>query len=189
MTLPGESSRHPWPGDSRYSGRRSETVAPVSAAMPSRHSGAIGSSGKLRTRLTVGTKGLTALLAISLLAACSEHRPYAVASNPPPVAPGPNAVWYHVSFDTGSYAISGDGQTVIADVVAYLQRNPASVATIVGRTDTVGGADYNMHLSHQRADAVRDAVVYGNKVAEDRVETRWSGEKRPEGRKSMFKRC
>jgi outer membrane protein OmpA-like peptidoglycan-associated protein len=35
-----------------------------------------------------------------------------------------------------------------------------------------------MHLSHQRADAVRDALVYGGKVTADRVETRWTGETR-----------
>jgi len=27
---------------------------------------------------------------------------------------------------------------------------------------------------HRRADAVRDAVVYGGRVAQDRVETRWT---------------
>jgi outer membrane protein OmpA-like peptidoglycan-associated protein len=90
------------------------------------------------------------------------------------------ATWYHVNFDTNSSAINSNGQRVVADLSSYLQRNPAAIATIVGRTDTVGSADYNMHLSHQRADAVRDAVVYGNKIAADRVETRWSGENRPD---------
>jgi outer membrane protein OmpA-like peptidoglycan-associated protein len=35
-----------------------------------------------------------------------------------------------------------------------------------------------MHLSHLRADAVRDALVYNSNVAADRVETRWTGETR-----------
>ena len=39
-------------------------------------------------------------------------------------------------------------------------------------------ADYNMHLSHQRADAVRNALVYDGKIAAERVETRWTGETR-----------
>jgi outer membrane protein OmpA-like peptidoglycan-associated protein len=100
------------------------------------------------------------------------------ASNPPLVAPGPNALWYHVNFDTGSQAIDANGRAVIADVKLYLERNPNAVATIIGKTDTVGGADYNMHLSHHRADAVRDALVYDGNVAASRVETRWTGENR-----------
>lgn len=116
--------------------------------------------------------------AFALLGACAQTPPPAVASNPPPVAPGPGAVWYHVSFDSNSYVITGDGQKVVADLSSYLKRNPASVATIVGRTDTVGSNDYNMHLSHQRADAVRDALVYRGNVPADRVETRWTGETR-----------
>jgi outer membrane protein OmpA-like peptidoglycan-associated protein len=107
---------------------------------------------------------------VSLLGACAQTpQPQTAAVTAP--------VWYHVSFESNSFAIGPNGQQAVADLSAYLQHNPTAVATIVGRTDTVGSADYNMHLSHQRADAVRDAVVYGNKIAEDRVETRWSGEK------------
>jgi OOP family OmpA-OmpF porin len=83
-----------------------------------------------------------------------------------------------VYFDTDSFAIDANGQKVVNDVITVMQRNPASVATIIGRTDTVGSNDYNMHLSHRRADAVRDAIVYGGKLAPDRVETRWTGEAR-----------
>ena len=123
---------------------------------------------------------------VALLGACAQTAPPAtasnpsmpVASNPPPVPPGANAVWYHVGFDTNSFAINASGKTVIADVTTYLQNNPNSVATIIGRTDTVGSKDYNMHLAHRRADAVRDALVYRNGVKADRVETRWTGESR-----------
>jgi len=110
--------------------------------------------------------------------ACAQTPPQPVASNPPPVAPGPNAVWYTVVFDTNSFAINADGQKVVNNVITVLQHNPASVATLIGRTDAVGTADYNMRLSHRRADAVRDALVYGGNLAADRVETRWTGESR-----------
>lgn len=131
------------------------------------------------SRRTVSWRQLAAVAAISLLGACAQNPPQPVASNPPPVAPGPNAVWYTVSFDTASFTINADGQRVINDVIAYLQRNPTLVATVVGRTDTVGSNDYNMRLSHKRADAVRDAIVYNGKVTMDRIETRWTGETRP----------
>jgi len=134
-------------------------------------------------RRTISWCQLAVMGALSLLGACAETPPpppppRPVASNPPLVAPGPTAVWHTVYFDTGSFAISAEGQKVVNDVIDILQRNPASVATIIGRTDSVGSADFNMRLSHRRADAVRDAVVYGGKVAQDRVETRWTGEAR-----------
>ena len=130
------------------------------------------------SRRTISWRCLAAAGAISLLAACAQTPPQSVASNPPPVAPGANAVWYTVVFDTNSYVINPDGQKVVNTVIASLQGNPASVATLIGRTDTVGSADYNMRLSHRRADAVRDALVYGGKLSVDRVETRWTGESR-----------
>ncbi len=120
---------------------------------------------------------------VLLIAACAQDSPpqavsQTVASNPPPVAPGPTAVWYNVLFESNSVAVNANAQKVVDDVVAFMQRNPATVATLIGRADTLGSNDYNMRLSHRRADAVRDALVYGGKVAPDRVETRWTGESR-----------
>lgn len=124
-------------------------------------------------------RNMAAAGAIALLAGCAQSSPPAmVASNPPPVPPGSDATWFHVEFGTNSRAIDAKGQLVVADVTNFLQQNPNAIATIIGKTDTVGSANYNMHLSHQRADAVRDALVYHSNVAADRVETRWTGETR-----------
>jgi outer membrane protein OmpA-like peptidoglycan-associated protein len=116
--------------------------------------------------------------AISCLGACAQTPNQSAASNPPPVAPGPSADWHTVFFATNSFVIDANGRKVINDVIASLQTNPNSVATIIGRTDAVGSNEYNMHLSHRRADAVRDAVIYDGKLAPDRVETRWTGDER-----------
>jgi outer membrane protein OmpA-like peptidoglycan-associated protein len=130
------------------------------------------------TQRSSAWRHLLAVGTISLLAACAQNSPQTVASNPPPIPPGPHAIWYHVSFDTGSYAINPDGSKVVNELALYLQRNPDAIATIIGKTDTVGSPNYNMHLSHQRADAVRDALVYRDNVSAERVETRWTGETR-----------
>jgi outer membrane protein OmpA-like peptidoglycan-associated protein len=119
-----------------------------------------------------------AVATLCLLGACAQTSPASVASNPPPIPPGPAATWYHVEFGSNSRAIDAAGQRTVADVTAFLQQNPQAIATIIGKTDTVGSPDYNMHLSHLRADAVRDALVYSANVAADRVETRWTGETR-----------
>jgi len=130
------------------------------------------------SRRRISWRQLAAVGAILLLGACAQQTP--VASNPPPVAPGPHAVWYTVSFATGSYVLDAKGKSTVKEVIAYLQHNPAAVVTIIGRTDTVGTKDFNMHLSHRRADDVRDLIVYNGKISMDRVETRWTGEARPD---------
>jgi outer membrane protein OmpA-like peptidoglycan-associated protein len=126
---------------------------------------------------------LLAFGTLAVLGACAPMHHYHAAetapvSNPPPVAPGPQAIWYHVEFATGSFAVDANGQSVISAVVDYLQQHPSADATIIGKTDSVGGQNYNMHLSHQRADVVRNALVYDGKIAAERVETRWTGETR-----------
>ncbi len=117
---------------------------------------------------------------LAVLAACAQDSapPTHVAANPPPHPPGHDATWYHVRFANGSDAIDADGQRVIDGLIVSMQANPMEVATIIGKTDSVGGQDFNMHLSHRRADAVRDALVYNGKIPADHVETRWTGERR-----------
>jgi outer membrane protein OmpA-like peptidoglycan-associated protein len=128
---------------------------------------------------TLSWQNLAAVGTIALLAGCAQTQsPAMVASNPPPVPPGAGATWYHIEFATGSHTIGAQGELTVADVTNFLQQNPNTIATIIGKTDTVGSANYNMHLSHQRADAVRDALVYHSNVSAERVETRWTGETR-----------
>jgi outer membrane protein OmpA-like peptidoglycan-associated protein len=115
---------------------------------------------------------------ITLVSACSDAPRSHLASNPPPVAPGAGTVWYAVHFDNDSFAIPPGSQGAVNEATQFLKQHPNSVATIIGKTDSVGTADYNMHLSHQRADAVRDALVYTGKIPADHVETRWTGETR-----------
>ena len=91
----------------------------------------------------------------------------------------PNCTTHFVYFDTGSYALTPVDQDHIRDVAAMMQSTPAFVATIVGKTDLVGSADFNEHLSQQRAEAVLEALVYANKVPQNRVQLRWTGERLP----------
>jgi hypothetical protein len=66
---------------------------------------------------------LAVIAALALLGACTQTGSYGVTdsapiSNPPPVPPGPNATWYHVSFATDSFAIDSNGQAVVNTVIA-----------------------------------------------------------------------
>ena len=91
----------------------------------------------------------------------------------------PKCTTHFVYFATGSHALTPEDQNQIRDVAGMMQSTPTFVATIVGKTDLVGSADYNEHLSQRRAEAVFEALVYANKVPENRVQLRWTGERLP----------
>ena len=86
---------------------------------------------------------------------------------------------HFVYFATGSHALTPEDLDHIRDVATMMQSTPSFVATIVGKTDSVGSADFNEHLSQRRAEAVFEALVYTNKVPENRVQLHWTGEHLP----------
>jgi len=86
---------------------------------------------------------------------------------------------HFVYFSTSSHALTPEDQDHVRDVAEMMQSTPTFVATILGKTDSVGSADYNEHLSQQRAEAVFEALVYTNKVPENRVQLHWTGEYLP----------
>lgn len=90
-----------------------------------------------------------------------------------------NCTTNFVYFATGSHELTPEEQDHIRNVAAMIRSTPAFVATIVGKTDSVGSAEFNEHLSQRRAEAVFEALVYANKVPEDRVQMRWTGERLP----------
>ncbi len=59
-----------------------------------------------------------------------------------------------------------------------LIENPDQRIMVEGFTDSIGPADYNLRLSQERADSVRDALVERG-VEPDRIETRGYGEAYP----------
>lgn len=66
-------------------------------------------------------------------------------------------------FATGSYAIGPDGRRRLMD---FFRTNGATSFTINGHTDNVGGYNYNMQLSNNRANAVANiARAAGANVA------------------------
>ncbi len=91
----------------------------------------------------------------------------------------PGATAHFIYFPTGGYALDTKDQDQIHVVAGMIQSNPDFVATILGKTDSVGSAGLNEHLSQRRANAVFEALVYDNKVSENRIEMCWTGERLP----------
>ena len=115
------------------------------------------------------TKSLAAAAVMGLFAA---HAATAQQSKP-------TCTTNYVYFATSSHALTPEDQDHIRDVAAMMHRTPTFVATIVGKTDLAGSADFNEHLSQRRAEAVFEALVYANNVPENRVQLRWTGERLP----------
>jgi len=64
-----------------------------------------------------------------------------------------------VLFETAKYKLSTDAQLKLAKLSGIIQAHPGLSLTIEGYTDTTGTPDFNLKLSQQRADAVRDFLI------------------------------
>jgi outer membrane protein OmpA-like peptidoglycan-associated protein len=70
---------------------------------------------------------------------------------------------YGINFDFNKSNIKPESRPVLDEIGKFLKDNPSVKLSIVGHTDSIGGADFNMRLSQARAIAVvNDLVsVYG----------------------------
>ena len=85
-----------------------------------------------------------------------------------------DATAHFIYFPTGGYRLDAKDQDQIRDVAGLIQSHPDFVATILGKTDSVGSAGFNEHLSQRRANAVFGALAYDNKVSESRIQMCWA---------------
>ncbi len=81
--------------------------------------------------------------------------PMAAAPTPPMAAPKPFIVFF--GFD--SIAVTAAGNRVIEDAISSAERLGIVDFTITGHADRAGPEAYNLALSLQRANAVRDALL------------------------------
>jgi outer membrane protein OmpA-like peptidoglycan-associated protein len=91
----------------------------------------------------------------------------------------PGATAHFIYFPTSGYALDAKDQDQIRDVAGLIESHPDFVATILGKTDSVGSPGFNERLSQRRANVVFEALVYDNKVAENRIQMCWTGERLP----------
>ncbi len=83
-----------------------------------------------------------------------------------------------VLFETGKYALSQDAQLKLAKLSGIIQAHPGLNLAIEGHTDTTGSADFNMKLSQQRADTVREFLV-SQGLSPDTITAKGMGEDNP----------
>ena len=72
---------------------------------------------------------------------------------------GDAVVLQNIQFEYNSSALTEDSQSGIQILTDFLKRNPELRVQLAGHTDNVGSAAYNLKLSSERAEVVREALV------------------------------
>jgi outer membrane protein OmpA-like peptidoglycan-associated protein len=83
-----------------------------------------------------------------------------------------------VLFATGRAEVASGGLRSIDKLAEWLKKNPTRNLLIEGHTDNTGTEDFNMKLSQQRAEAVRNALV-SRGVGADRITSKGYGPRYP----------
>ncbi len=83
-----------------------------------------------------------------------------------------------VTFDTNSAVVRPGLYSEINRVAGVLKQYPDTVVRVEGHTDSTGSEEYNMNLSHQRANAVK-ALLIQQGIDENRIEVIGFGESMP----------
>ena len=83
-----------------------------------------------------------------------------------------------ITFDTDSFTVRPSLRSDLGKVADNLVAYPDSTVQVIGHTDNVGDATYNLGLSQRRASAVAD-VLQSNGVTYDRLQTIGRGEGQP----------
>lgn len=84
-----------------------------------------------------------------------------------------------VLFDFDRADIKPEAEPMLAEVAELLKQHPGQSVLIEGHTDSIGSADYNLRLSRQRAESVKDWLVNTGGVDGRRLQTRGFGMANP----------
>ncbi len=84
-----------------------------------------------------------------------------------------------VYFETNKFNINSDSEELLTKLANILTEYPDTNVLVVGHTDSVGGDEYNMTLSKNRANAVTNFFIQTNSLDSNRFTTSWFGEQQP----------
>lgn len=75
------------------------------------------------------------------------------------LAPGDAVILQNIQFEYNSSALTKDSESGIQMLLEFLQRNLHLKVELAGHTDNVGSDSYNLKLSSERAEVVRQALI------------------------------
>ncbi len=88
------------------------------------------------------------------------------------------AALYGVNFDFNKATLRADAEPALGQLLTVLKEQPKLVVEIGGHTDDVGGSDYNLKLSDERAAAAKQWLV-AHGIAASRLTSRGYGQTQP----------
>ncbi len=84
-----------------------------------------------------------------------------------------------ILFESGSAILMSESFTIIREIAEVLQQNPSVKIKIIGHTDADGTDSNNLTLSKERAEAVKNAMIYKYDIHAARIVTDGKGESIP----------
>jgi len=91
----------------------------------------------------------------------------------------PKDIRLEIRFDFDKAQVKSEYFSEIERVVEFMQKYPSTATEIQGHTDSMGGEDYNLDLSQQRANAVLDVLVNEFGLNSSRLQAVGYGESQP----------
>ena len=85
----------------------------------------------------------------------------------------------NVEFDTAKWDVKEKYRDEIKKVADFMKEHPKSIASIDGHTDNVGKAPYNLGLSNNRANSVRQYLINNFGIKASRLTATGYGLTRP----------
>lgn len=92
--------------------------------------------------------------------------------------PGTVVQLVNIQFEFNSAALTVDSEEGVAMLAAFLESHPEINVELAGHTDNVGSDAYNLKLSQERAEVVRQALI-AQGIAETRLTAKGYGSTRP----------
>ena len=84
-----------------------------------------------------------------------------------------------ILFETAKATIQPSSFYILDEIAEVLTGNPAKHLTITGHTDSDGSDSDNQILSEQRAESVKNYLVYKHNISSDQITTQGKGESEP----------
>ena len=84
-----------------------------------------------------------------------------------------------ILFETAKATIQSSSFSILDEIAEVLTSNPAKHLTITGHTDSDGSDSDNQTLSEQRAESVKNYLVYKHNISSDQITTQGKGESEP----------
>ena len=85
----------------------------------------------------------------------------------------------NILYDFDSSSISPEFRAELDELGEFLKSNPEAYVVLAGYTDSIGPEEYNMGLSHRRAEGVADYLANKFNIDRDRIVVQWYGEGNP----------